>query len=315
MQRIYIVILNSYHLIKCHIKQGTTKMKIFLVISILFSINSSWGHLDDKSDSGIWSKKYSEIIKEIVDVHVSYPDYTELIHLGQSHDGKETYAILIKNRDGKNPTHLVSITGATHGNEYLNIVDRLPESFLSNSDSRFKNYLDNGGAIFIVPILNPDGYDRRMRRNSRNADLNRDFPNSELTMPGLFHKETNNVVNWLENYIKKTNATFSVAMDYHCCNGSLLYPWSWTDQRIPDQDLSEHIVIGELMKKYFKDYIHGITGEILGYYPRGTSKDFWYQRFKAKAFTFEGQRYEEKNNLSKHINWWGDILEHIQTIK
>ena len=55
-------------------------------------------------------------------------------------------------------------------------------------------------------------------------------------------------------------------------------------------------------------YGSGSTGQVLGYYPRGTSKDYYFAKYGALAFTFEGSYRQEHLNFEKHTIWWDHIL-------
>ncbi len=76
---------------------------------------------------------------------------------------------------GKN----ILIIGTTHGEEPQGY--EILKLYLQN-DIKFENNL------FIIPCLNPDGYEKRTRTNSNGVDLNRNFPsnNWELTEKNEF---------------------------------------------------------------------------------------------------------------------------------
>ncbi len=120
------------------------------------------------SDSGIRGKKYSEIKQDLKDLASANPEFTQYFSYGESARGKPLSAIRI----GKKPAIgengiAVMISGATHGDEYLHIADRLPKWFVDNSNSHIlKNFFAANGQIYIVPILNPHGYDSHLRENS-----------------------------------------------------------------------------------------------------------------------------------------------------
>jgi hypothetical protein len=290
-------------------------MKIVkLVISLLMATNLH-AHIDENSefysDSGIRGPSFSEIKKQLAQLHTEYPNLTEIIPISESLGGRKNIGILFFNKEEGTANRLTVITGATHGNEYLNIADRLPRAMLEARSPGFLTYIANGGAILYVPIINPDGYERRNRRNNNRVDLNRDFPNSLIGLKGLTQPETSQYVAWVDNWIKTVPMQLDIVVDYHCCHGSLLYPFGYTSERIKRADLLRHVHVAELMQKYFPDYIHGITGEVLGYFPRGTTKDFWYLEYGAMGFTFEGKYRQEDKKLSEHVLWWNDVFSYL----
>ena len=148
----------------------------------------------------------------------------------------------------------------------------------------------------------------RRRTNNNGVDLNRDFPNRLIRLQGLSQPETNYYVRWVNEFLNRSQAKLDIVVDYHCCDGSLLYPYGYTSKRINKADLNKHIFVAQLINKYFPDYRHGITGEVLGYFPRGTTKDYWYMDYGALAFTFEGAYRREHKKLLQHLSWWNDIF-------
>ncbi|MCH7925823.1 MAG: DUF2817 domain-containing protein, partial [Planctomycetes bacterium] len=68
----------------------------------------------------------------------------------------------------------VLLLGGMHGDEPKSVfvLQKLIE--LLSECSRRKTQ----GRWIIVPLVNPDGYERRKRRNANNVDINRNFPTS-----------------------------------------------------------------------------------------------------------------------------------------
>lgn len=279
----------------------------------IFCASIASAHIDDDrnsffSDSGIRGKSFKEIVRSLGELSTRYPNFTEIIPLAKTLSGRTNYGILLFDKSLGQINRMSIITGATHGNEYLNIADRLPVNFLEHAGEGVRRYLQSGGAILIVPIINPDGYEARRRTNNNGVDLNRDFPNRLIRLQGLSQPETNYYVRWVNEFLNRSQAKLDIVVDYHCCDGSLLYPYGYTSKRINKADLNKHIFVAQLMNKYFPDYRHGITGEVLGYFPRGTTKDYWYMDYGALAFTFEGAYRREHKKLLQHLSWWNDIF-------
>ncbi len=287
-------------------------MKSLVLFCLTFNL---YAHLGDRSDSGIYGKPYKEIVQDLRKLAEENPEIVSIHKYGESIKGKPLIALRIKaplrRREHK---RAVLISGSIHGNEYLNIADRLPAWFVKNARKKRSvfNYLSSGGVIYIAPILNPDGYDRRSRYNAAGADLNRDFTIKEAGYSAFKHPETKQLTNFLHREVSRNELKLEVTVDYHCCDGSLLYPWSYKKEKMPESDLVRHVKIGELMKEFINPrYRHGITGEVLGYYPLGTSKDYYYERYRALAFTFEGAYRKENKNFDKHTEWWSNIFKFL----
>jgi len=274
------------------------------------------------ADSGIVGPAYGEIeaeLKTLADFHTST---AELVTYGASVEGRNLRGIKIKLPAGRlisptppahppGPRPAVVITGSTHGNEYLNIEDRLPRWILENQNTSpgLAKFLKGGGVIFIIPILNPDGYDRRMRTNAHDVDLNRDFDLLPANESNFKEPESRAVANWLDREIEEDNLELKISVDYHCCADSLLFPWSYTEDSLPQGLLLAHEIVARAMQRFIDpNYTFGSTGQVLGYTPRGTSKDYYFARYNALSFTFEGQYGEENKKFAQHTLWWDYIL-------
>ncbi len=263
-----------------------------------------------KSNSGIRGVSYKNMKKNMLKLANSNSNFATVETIGVSENGVETQGILIRDRSIPSQK-LILVTGATHGDEYLNIADRLMSAFLNTNNSTFREYYNRGGAFFVLPILNPYGYKKRTRKNVNRIDLNRDFTNV-MTNDVLFtQSETRNIAGWIDNYLNVNAAKLILTMDYHCCyNGTLLFPWGYTKDPIPIEDREDFNAVGELMRTSFGsnriDY--GPVGDILWYLANGSSMDYWYAQYGALAMTFEGRYRKESANLQKHIHWWESII-------
>ena len=267
------------------------------------------------SDSGIDGPRYSKISSDLDALSSDYSDWSSIINYGESVNGKTLKMIKIGKPSlgpimSQRPAILIS--GATHGNEYLHIADRLPEYFLTSKDTApgLKRYLEAGGIIFVVPILNPDGYDADRRSNSNGVDLNRDFALLPAREPNFEQPETSQLTSALDDEITGDDLKLEVTVDYHCCDGSLLFPWSYTRASLPSVDLARHRDVALLMQDHIsRNYEYGTTGQVLGYYPRGTSKDYYYAKYGARAYTFEGSRAREDKLFDRHQLWWDSVFD------
>ncbi len=72
---------------------------------------------------------------------------------------------------------VVMMIATIHGDESAGtpLLHRLASHLKSNPD------LLNGVQLVLVPIANPDGFDRNRRTNSQGVDLNRNFPTSNFS--------------------------------------------------------------------------------------------------------------------------------------
>ncbi|MCX6714025.1 MAG: M14 family zinc carboxypeptidase, partial [Candidatus Vogelbacteria bacterium] len=115
-------------------------------------------------------------LTEKVDVPI---EKSEAFVLGESSTGKNIYFYKIGTGEQK-----IIFISAIHGNETgtIKLADHLIKHLENNKD-RYQNF-----TFFIVPCLNPDGYQMALanpdyfhggrigRFNANNVDLNRNFP-------------------------------------------------------------------------------------------------------------------------------------------
>ncbi len=284
-------------------------MKNFILL--LFISTQTFAGFGPKSDSGIRGKAYKEIIKDLKTLEEKMPRYVKVIKYGESAKGTPLYVTRLGTP--KPGAKTVLISGATHGDEYLNIADRLPKFFAKARRARSAHKLVDDKVIYIVPIFNPDGYTKSRRENSKRKDLNRDFPLPSQNKERLTQNETKYWVKFLEKEVEKYNLDVKLSVDYHCCYGALLFPWSYTlDITLDPEDLSKHNQLGELMKDEIDNrYVYGSTGQILWYTAAGTSKDYYYDKFNALSVTFEGEYKKEHLKYEKHQKWWMRILKNL----
>lgn len=275
-----------------------------------FNTSDEEGYSRLHSGSGISGRPYEEIAGELKQLASTYSDVATSLTYGKSLRGTDLTMIRIRKNGNFKKRQGVLITGTIHGDEFLNIEDRLPRWFLENQqDNGVAKFLDSGGVLWIAPILNPDGYAARQRGNRSGKDLNRDFDLKALNKSGFTQPETKFLVSALESELQSQNAALSLTFDYHCCFGGVLYPWGWSKtKQIPENEKREHLRVGSLMLKHFPTYRIGRGWDLLKYVAVGTSDDFYHERFGATAFTWEGVSYREKDKFAQHTRMWSDLL-------
>jgi predicted deacylase len=91
-----------------------------------------------------------------------------MITVGKSVEGRTLHAFRSKRGGGS----VTMVLGGFHGDEpkSVSVAQKLIELLQAELATK------QGGGWFIVPLVNPDGYARRRRRNANRVDLNRNFP-------------------------------------------------------------------------------------------------------------------------------------------
>lgn len=236
---------------------------------LVFVLILSTAHAHIKSDSGIKGPSYQSIVANLQELADNSNGLVKIMQYGVEPKGRPLIAVKIESPVAQflsEQRNSILITGATHGNEYLNIADRLPDWFKKNRENpTLKTYLDNGGSIYIVPIVNPYGYDRRSRYNSARVDLNRDFDLPPENIRNFKEDETKYLSDFIDDEINKQNLSLKITVDYHCCDGSMLSPWAYsTSIQLPAPYKQRFDHVGNLMQSTIsRGYRVGPTGAIL----------------------------------------------------
>ncbi len=284
----------------------------FFVVTVCVADSPEW--MD--SDSNIFGPKYSEILSMSAALAAQNTDRVKLIDYGSSIEGRKLRLLVLMRQDlNLSNRPALYVTGSIHGNEYLNIEDRLPAVLVGKTFERgvIRQFFDSGGAFVFVPIVNPDGYEHRQRGNAHGADLNRDWDVPPAHFQGFKEIETQTLSTALDGLSREFGLNYRVTIDYHCCVGALLHPWSYLEQNVMNPaDLEAHRKIGALARASLGSEVEvGTTGEVLGYYPEGTTKDYFYDRYQALSFTYEGRYGQENQFFGKHVAWWEAITTHV----
>ena len=133
---------------------------------------------------------FAEVSTYLSDTANAHPDICRLISIGQSIQGRDLWALLISdNPNSEEEEPEVAYISTMHGDETvgtvlnLNLIDLLVNSY--GSDTQITQLVDET-EIWILPLLNPDGYEMGIRWNANNVDLNRAFPIWQSDFEGTF---------------------------------------------------------------------------------------------------------------------------------
>jgi carboxypeptidase D len=239
--------------------------------------------------------EYSEIGSNFAALEASYPDLCARYDLGLSVEGRHLWALRISDNvlvEEDEPEFKYIST--MHGNEILGatlcmmLIDHLLNNY--GTDGQATNIVDET-ELWIVPLMNPDGYDRspRSRYNAHGVDLNRNFPEyGEPNTTSGREIETQHIMNW------SFGRSFTCSANLH--TGSLVanYPLDNDDpgsQYTPDEDLFIHI--SEEYSRYNLPmwnspyFYHGITNGADWYMIWGGMQDWNYHFMGNTEVTLE----------------------------
>jgi carboxypeptidase T len=200
---------------------------------------------------------YDEVINELIALEDSGVAQTHII--GRTHEGRDIWAVKISD----NPSEAEEEPGAVflgchHAREWISVeVPLYIARYLTDnydSDTDVKHLIDNC-EIWIVPVVNPDGYEysrtreRFWRKNRRDngdgtfgVDLNRNYDYMWGTIdtpaqtsaytyrgPSAFSEpETQAIRDLVRKY------DFRILLSYHSFWQAIYYPWAYTWNASPD---------------------------------------------------------------------------------
>ncbi|MCK4548176.1 MAG: immune inhibitor A [Candidatus Eisenbacteria sp.] len=257
---------------------------------------------------------YSEATALLDSLHTEYPEITTArTSIGQSHEGRDIWAIKISDNPNVQEDEPEVLLDALHHarepitvNVVCDFIKYLCDSYGTNPVSTF---LVNERQIWIVPVVNPDGYcynethypggGGMWRKNRRinefteclGVDPNRNYPYM-WDHGGASHDPCSDV--FLGPYAGSEpevqaimglcNAhEFVTHNSYHSVAGMVLIPWAYTNTHTPDDSILRSMA----QRMAECGYQYGQPGEIL-YNCSGGTLDWSYgeQTTKPKAFSF-----------------------------
>lgn len=196
---------------------------------------------------------YAEVGTQLSNWETAYPQLCRRISIGQSVQGRELWALQITDNPGvEEDEPEFAYLSTIHGDETigtilcLNFIETLLTGY--GSDAGLTSIIDETD-IWILPILNPDGYEMGIRWNANNLDLNRSFPEWPIHFSGTLATEpTINTVGLQPEVARVIDWSmahrFVLMANYH--SGALLvnYPYdeepdipSGQEAPTPDDDL------------------------------------------------------------------------------
>lgn len=228
-------------------------------------------------------KHYDTIMHRLAD---RWPDVCVLDTIGFSVVGRAILALRITgNPASQEDEPAVMLSASIHGDELGGFVllMRLAETLASGSnDGGLLQRLTSGLDIYINPLSNPDGMYRNgdtiinpVRTNHNGYDINRNFPDPEVSSPPPLQLETVAMM----AYMREKH--FVLSANLHAGAEVVNYPWDkWTRPHADDQWFNE-------VSRRYADTVHlhalpgyltfldnGVTRGSVWYSIRGGRQDY-----------------------------------------
>ena len=227
---------------------------------------------------------YDSLTSDLQAHAAAHPAICRLHSLGQSVQGRELSAILITdNPDQEEDEPEFKYIGAIHGNESLGaemcfyFIDMLLTRYDAN-DPRIVNLIDDT-AIWVVPLMNPDGLENNSRYNARGYDLNRSFPAYPYDFTGTIfdgeplgdigrEPEVAHIMRWT------AANSFVLGAEFH--TGALVVNYPYDDDGLGsvDSPTPDDLLFEEVSRRYSRRNLPMWNSPI---FPRGISNGAaWY---------------------------------------
>lgn len=259
-------------------------------------------------------KHYDTVMHKIAE---QWPSVCLLDTIGFSIDGRAILVMKISDNpsaDEEEPE--VMLSSSIHGDETAGFVllMRLAEYLASESTSGgLVSEIVSGLQIWINPLANPDGMYRNsdtiinpVRANSNGYDLNRNFPDPEVTSPPPLQKETLDMISFMEE------KRFALSVNLHSGAEVVNYPWDkWTRLHADDEWFNG-------ISRRYADTVHlhaapgymtfldnGVTRGWTWYIVRGGRQDFitWGLGGREVTIELDETRMTPGSNLETLWNW------------
>lgn len=218
---------------------------------------------------------------ELKKLALQYPDLAKVETYGTTKDGDTLYVLKVSDnvQADENEPELM-ITSATHGDEIITVevemelINLLLQSY--NKDSRLTKMIQER-EIFFIPVVNPQGYSQG-DRYANNTDPNRDYP-----YPGKETKESVDCIAAIRNFFHSRDIKGSI--DLHAYGQLILFPWAYTRNSPPREDLTNFEYLTNSMAEVNK-YEAGQISKVI-YVAKGSSADYYYWKNKTLALGIE----------------------------
>lgn len=265
---------------------------------------------------------YSDIGPTLLAYETQYPNLCKRYDIGLSVQGRHLWALRISdNMPLEEDEPEFKYISTMHGDEIIGVkmcmllIDDLLTQY--GTDPQITNIV-NEVDLWILPLMNPDGYDRtsRTRENADGVDLNRSFPdygdaNATTGRP----IEVADIMNWTA-----ANA-FVCSANFH--GGALVVNYPFDNDYSgsvysPDDDLFQYISLEYATRNlpmYNGSFYHGITNGAEWYYVDGGMQDWNYHFEGCNEVTIELGTKEPSASLIG--TYWSDnrdaMLAYIDT--
>lgn len=242
-------------------------------------------------------RNYTQIAQLLADAEAQYPTLCRRVSIGTSVQNRTIWALNISDNVGTEEDEPeLKYVSTMHGNEWtgnemmLYLIDELLSNY--GTDPELTNLVDEMD-IWIVPVMNPDGFAIPQRENAHGYDLNRSFPDridDPVNTTVGREAEVAAIMNW------SFGESFTLSANFHTGTMVVNYPYDNNESgasvytTCPDDAL--FIYISEQYSQHNLpmwngDFFHGITNGADWYTVSGGMQDWNYHWMGDNEVTIE----------------------------
>jgi carboxypeptidase D len=243
---------------------------------------------------------YAALTSFVADIETRYPAIAKKFTLGKSKDGRELWGIRLTTSSTDRKPEFKYI-GNMHGDEtvgremLIRLIDYMCSKFGTAGDEGARiTRLINSTDIYLIPSMNPDGFEAAKRGNSAGIDLNRNFPDLRFSgrQTGAVQPETLAVMNFVNSHHFVLSANFhggAVVANYPY-DGNQAYQ-SGVIEASPDDAMFQKMALTYSLnhKIMYKsnEFHNGITNGAEWYVLYGGMQDWNYESNSCMEITIE----------------------------
>lgn len=237
-------------------------------------------HMGVRSNSNYTYHNYSTFVTDLNELNTNYPELIEIFTtqeqfgLPDCEGGYKIWVARITNEKvGSNKPEILFV-GGHHGDEGISIetpyylIEFLLENYASNASIR---YLVDHREIYIIPVINPWGWENNKREDFNNEDVNRDYPygietgNTPLTTVGA-----QSVAELMKRHL------FILSLSWHSGEHLIYYAWGTPKHDTTTDESPDNLAFFEVAKLMSEN-----SGDV-DKYPFGPANQmFYYSAFGA----------------------------------
>ncbi len=251
----------------------------------------------------------TEMESYFAELAAAFPSVAAYRVLGQSVEGRDLFYLVINATCQDRPPAFLGI-GAHHGDEKpsAEVVLATADSVLRQANSPDVRELLSRYSLYLLPLMNPDGYAASTRSNANGMDLNRDYAYPGRDDASSFKQPETQLVKTLQDSVE-----FHAAITYHSGTLEVLWPWCYTGEGTADEaffvaagQAAASAMGFDVYQQSYDDYPS--QGEYIDY-------AYWKDRTLVSTFEVTLQKTPPEATLASAVaNTWNGTLAWLQAV-